>query len=75
MVRVSVETGVVLPVPFRGVFGVFPQQNLQKKDLFSTKEANFATNEFKFEQKIELGGLFLHRASSLTVKNSRNQCK
>jgi hypothetical protein len=53
----------------------FHNKIYKKKDLFSTKEANFATNEFKFEQKIELGGLFLHRASSLTVKNSRNQCK
>jgi hypothetical protein len=74
MVRVSVET-VVLPVPFRRVFGLSITKFTKKKDLFSNKEVNFATNEFKFEQKIELGGLLLHRASSLTVKNSRNQCK
>ena len=43
-------------------FSIFPQQNLQTKNMIlleEEKEANFTTNEFKFEQKIELRGFIL----------------
>jgi hypothetical protein len=44
---------------FRGVFDLSTAKFANKKyDLFSKKEVNFTTNEFKFEQKIELRGLF-----------------
>jgi len=46
---------------FFAAFSIFPQQNLQTKNMIlleEKKEANFTTNEFKFEQKIELRGSF-----------------
>jgi hypothetical protein len=50
----------VLPVLFRRVFDLSTTK-FAKKGVFlaKKKEANFTTNEFKFEQKIELRAFFL----------------